>query len=391
MTNRRNQSPAPPAALPAELQTTPESVQLQDSWVLGSNVPLESRHFLFKTGTGTTPLFSTATPGYTMASGSVYSPPTRPLPRNTLSRSAFKFKKSSKYCSWKCTALCAVGVSVLLAILLSYFIAMHLFGLNWQLQQTENDTFENGKVNSDTVPTHTVSLPSGENGKLGFTQENNTIDSGELDIGRRATQDVPPGIFWRSQVFIDQPQFLKFNISLQKDALIGVYGRKGLPPSHTQYDFVELLDGSRLIAKEQRNLLETERAGRQTRSVSLHEAGFIQYLDAGIWHLAFYNDGKNAEQVSFNTIVIESVDHAIVLLAFLAPIVQEQPAQYCVVAMGSTPKDVVYAIVVGRVRSVMCLPPSALTLNVEVVGFVLWALVPATLDTKEKTVKKLIV
>lgn len=71
-----------------------------------------------------------------------------------------------------------------------------------------------------------------------------------------------------------------------------------------QYDFVELLDGSRLIAKEQRNLLETERAGRQTRSVSLHEAGFIQYLDAGIWHLAFYNDGKNAEQVSFNTIVI---------------------------------------------------------------------------------------
>lgn len=60
-----------------------------------------SRHFLFKTGTGTTPLFSTATPGYTMATGSVYTPPTRPLPRNTLSRSAFKFKKSSKYCSWR--------------------------------------------------------------------------------------------------------------------------------------------------------------------------------------------------------------------------------------------------------------------------------------------------
>jgi hypothetical protein len=94
------------------------------------------RHFLFKTGTGTTPLFSTATPGYTMASGSVYSPPTRPLPRNTLSRSAFKFKKSSKYCSWKCTALCAVGVSVLLAILLSYFIGknrvLDLF-VNWAL------------------------------------------------------------------------------------------------------------------------------------------------------------------------------------------------------------------------------------------------------------------
>uniref|UniRef100_A0A8C7DRX2 Teneurin-3 n=1 Tax=Oncorhynchus kisutch TaxID=8019 RepID=A0A8C7DRX2_ONCKI len=303
----RNPSPAPPAALPAELQTTPESVPLQDSWVLGSNVPLESRHFLFKTGTGTTPLFSTATPGYTMATGSVYSPPTRPLPRNTLSRSAFKFKKSSKYCSWRCTALSAVGLSVLLSVLLCYCIAMHLFGLNWQMQETEGYGFENGQGRSDTTP-NTITALSADNGKLGvFLQENNTIDTGEVDVGRRALQEVPPGIFWRSQLYIDQPQFLKFNISVQRDALVGVYGRKGLPPSHTQYDFVELLDGSRLITKEKRGLVEVEGVSRRARSVSVHEAGFIQYLDSGIWHLAFYNDGKNSELVSFNTIVIESV------------------------------------------------------------------------------------
>ncbi|KAJ8407439.1 hypothetical protein AAFF_G00272960 [Aldrovandia affinis] len=293
LTNRRNHSPAPPAALPAELQTTPESVPLQDSWVLGSNVPLESRHFLFKTGTGTTPLFSTATPGYTMATGAVYSPPTRPLPRNSLSRSAFKFKKSSKYCSWRCTALSAVGVSVLLSILLCYCIAMHLFGLNWQLQEAENYTFENGQVKSEATPTNTVTALSADNGKQGILlQENNTIDTGEVDVGRRAVQE---------------PQFLKFNISVQKDALVGVYGRKGLPPSHTQYDFVELLDGSRLIAKEKRALIELESGGRRARSVNVHEAGFIQYLDSGVWHLAFYNDGKSSEQVSYNTIVIDSI------------------------------------------------------------------------------------
>uniref|UniRef100_A0A8C7QX32 Teneurin-3 n=1 Tax=Oncorhynchus mykiss TaxID=8022 RepID=A0A8C7QX32_ONCMY len=300
----RNPSPAPPAALPAELQTTPESVPLQDSWVLGSNVPLESRHFLFKTGTGTTPLFSTATPGYTMATGSVYSPPTRPLPRNTLSRSAFKFKKSSKYCSWRCTALSAVGLSILLSVLLCYCIAMHLFGLNWQMQETEGYGFENGQGRSDTTP-NTITALSADNGV--FLQENNTIDTGEVDVGRRALQEVPPGIFWRSQLYIDQPQFLKFNISVQRDALVGVYGRKGLPPSHTQYDFVELLDGSRLITKEKRGLVEVEGVSRRARSVSVHEAGFIQYLDSGIWHLAFYNDGKNSELVSYNTIVIESV------------------------------------------------------------------------------------
>ncbi|XP_034043467.1 teneurin-3 isoform X3 [Thalassophryne amazonica] len=309
-------SPAPVAGQsPAELQTTPpESVPLQDSWVLGSNVPLETRHFLFKTGTGTTPLFSTATPGYTMATGSVYSPPTRPLPRNTLSRSAFKFKKSSKYCSWRCTALSAVGLSVLLSVLLCYCIAMHLFGLNWQLQESEGyGAFENGDGGRDTTP-NTIMVST--------DNENNTIDTGEVDVGRRAIQDVPPGVFWRSQLYIDQPQFLKFNISVQKDALVGVYGRKGLPPSHTQYDFVELLDGSRLISKDKRALSDVdvgythldsahdEEAGggtRHARSVNVHEAGFIQFLDTGIWHLAFYNDGRNTEQVSYNTIIIESI------------------------------------------------------------------------------------
>ncbi|KAL0175959.1 hypothetical protein M9458_028289, partial [Cirrhinus mrigala] len=48
-------------------------------------------HFLLKTGTGTTSLFTTPNPGYTMATGAVYSPPARPLTRNTLSRGAFKF------------------------------------------------------------------------------------------------------------------------------------------------------------------------------------------------------------------------------------------------------------------------------------------------------------
>ncbi|XP_059410307.1 teneurin-3 isoform X5 [Carassius carassius] len=240
-----------------------------------------------------------------MATGAVYSPPTRPLPRNTLSRSAFKFKKSSKYCSWRCTALSAMAVSILLSVLLCYCIAMHLFGLNWQLQETEGYAFENGQVKSDGTATNAVTALTTENRV--YFQENNTIDTGELDVGRRAVQDVPPGTFWRSQLFIDQPQSLKFNISVQRGALVGVYGRKGLPPTHTQYDFVELLDGSRLIAKEKRGLVEVEGAARKSRVVNVHEAEFIRYLDSGTWHLAFYNDGKNTEQVSYNTIIIDTL------------------------------------------------------------------------------------
>lgn len=63
---------------------------------------------------------------------------------------------------------------------------------------------------------------------------NSSIDTGNIEVGRRVTQEVPPGVFWRSLLHLSMPQFLKFNISLGKDALFGVYIRKGLPPSHAQ-------------------------------------------------------------------------------------------------------------------------------------------------------------
>ncbi|KAL7885794.1 hypothetical protein AOLI_G00060890 [Acnodon oligacanthus] len=89
---------------------------------VGVNEPIVLGHFLFKTSSGTTPLFSSSSPGYPLTSGTVYSPPPRLLPRNTFSRSAFKLKKPSKYCSWKCAAVTAIAAAALLAILLSYFI-----------------------------------------------------------------------------------------------------------------------------------------------------------------------------------------------------------------------------------------------------------------------------
>uniref|UniRef100_A0A3B3RS81 Teneurin-2 n=1 Tax=Paramormyrops kingsleyae TaxID=1676925 RepID=A0A3B3RS81_9TELE len=255
---RRNPAHAP-AIAPGDGPTTPESVQLQDSWVLNSNVPLETRHFLFKTSSGTTPLFSSSSPGYPLTSGTVYSPPPRLLPRNTFSRSAFKLKKPSKYCSWKCAAVSAMSAAALLAILLSYFIG------SWPIQ-------------------------------------NSSIDTGDLEVGQRVTQEVPPGIFWRSLLHLTQPQFLKFNISLGRDALFGVYIRKGLPPSHAQYDYMERLDG-----KQKWSVVETPRERRSVQTVVLNEAVFVQYLEPGSWHLAFYNDGREREAVSFSMAVLDSV------------------------------------------------------------------------------------
>lgn len=97
------------------------------------------RHFLFKTSSGTTPLFSSSSPGYPLTSGTVYTPPPRLLPRNTFSRNAFKLKKPSKYCSWKCAALSAIAAAVLLAILLAYFIGKTVFSLSNHMAMSANE------------------------------------------------------------------------------------------------------------------------------------------------------------------------------------------------------------------------------------------------------------
>uniref|UniRef100_A0A8C8A3B1 Teneurin-4 n=1 Tax=Oryzias sinensis TaxID=183150 RepID=A0A8C8A3B1_9TELE len=264
-TPRSNPSPAPTdsSAPPEGTASGQDSGSAQDNWLLNSNIPLETRHFLFKPG-GTSPMYCTTSPGYPLTSNTVYSPPPRPLPRNTFSRPAFSLKKPYKHCNWKYAALSAILISVTLLLLLAYFI---------------------GKSRYDSY-----------------------IDMGEIDVGRKVAQQIPPGIFWRSQVFVDHPMYLKFNVSLSKDALVGVYGRRGLPPSHTQFDFVELLDGRRLLAQDAHGLEGPMVMQRSLVPITTHNTGFIQYMDSGIWHLAIYNDGKEIETVSFITTPIDSID-----------------------------------------------------------------------------------
>lgn len=74
------------------------------------------------------------------------------------------------------------------------------------------------------------------------------------------------------------------------------------------------MDGKQLIKQEPKNSEEPQQAPRNLILTSLQETGFIEYMDQGAWHMAFYNDGKKVEQVfvlttaigknNFNKIVI---------------------------------------------------------------------------------------
>ncbi|XP_074247712.1 teneurin-1 isoform X3 [Saimiri boliviensis] len=310
MTTRSQPSPA----APAPPTSTQDSVHLHNSWVLNSNIPLETRHFLFKHGSGSSAIFSAASQNYPLTSNTVYSPPPRPLPRSTFSRPAFTFNKPYRCCNWKCTALSATAITVTLALLLAYVIAVHLFGLTWQLQPVEGELYANGvsKGNRGTESMDTTYSPIGgkvsDKSEKKVFQKGRAIDSGEVDIGAQVMQTIPPGLFWRFQITIHHPIYLKFNISLAKDSLLGIYGRRNIPPTHTQFDFVKLMDGKQLVKQDSKSSDDTQHSPRNLILTSLQETGFIEYMDQGPWYLAFYNDGKKMEQVFVLTTAIEIMD-----------------------------------------------------------------------------------
>ncbi|XP_042538329.1 teneurin-1 isoform X2 [Dipodomys spectabilis] len=309
MTTRSQPSPA----APPPPTSTQDSVHLHNSWVLNSNIPLETRHFLFKHGSGSSAIFSAASQNYPLTSNTVYSPPPRPLPRSTFSRPAFTFNKPYRCCNWKCTALSATAITVTLALLLAYVIAVHLFGLTWQLQPV-GQIYANGISNGNTGTDSMDSTYSPIGGKVSdksekkVFQKGRAIDTGEVDIGAQVMQTIPPGLFWRFQITIHHPIYLKFNISLAKDSLLGIYGRRNIPPTHTQFDFVKLMDGKQLVKQDSKGSDDTQHSPRNLILTSLQETGFIEYMDQGPWYLAFYNDGKKMEQVFVLTTAIEIMD-----------------------------------------------------------------------------------
>ncbi|KAF3838050.1 hypothetical protein F7725_009818 [Dissostichus mawsoni] len=432
-----------------DTSSSTDQAQLHNSWVLNSNIPLETRHFLFKQGSGSSALLSGAGQGYPLTSGTVYSPPPRPLPRSSVTRPLFTFNKPHRCCNWKCTALSASLLTLTLALLLTYVIAVHLLGLTWHLRHGESQLYENGVISADHQqedrskprPTSSIHLldtlnpenahagdrvdspalmklsgekhaercqwntlidssnpsswggleepcdPSGFSGTPKMprtspppftgaaarsaaetereTQESfffflasrlhnppipyperhflspccislrgavisirgacllicppacqsarsparlhacmpakkwvrgRAIDRGEVDVGTQQSQAIPPGLFWRFQMTMHHPTYIKFNLSLSHNALLGVYGRRNIPPTHTQFDFVKLLDG-KALPRSLTDPVLTAKAPKGLLLSGLQETGFIEYMDPGTWHLALYNDGRNLEQV----------------------------------------------------------------------------------------------
>jgi len=80
----------------------------------------------------------------------------------------------------------------------------------------------------------------------------------QYPLGRRIGQEVPAHGLWRTQFYLPDARFIKFNFSVPLSAVMGIYGRRNVHPTHTQYDFFHVVDG-------QRGALTQSTAGHRSR------------------------------------------------------------------------------------------------------------------------------
>jgi len=86
----------------------------------------------------------------------------------------------------------------------------------------------------------------------GITNSPPTSSIVQFQVGERTQPTIPPKSFWQSQFTQEQPKFVKFNLSIDNDAVLGVYGRRGVAPSVAQFDFFEVIDGRTLSGRSKR-------------------------------------------------------------------------------------------------------------------------------------------
>ncbi|KAF8782814.1 Teneurin-m like protein [Argiope bruennichi] len=193
--------------------------------------------------------------------------------------SRFQFRKSfSSRCTWKCTAIVCLFISLAILSALAYFVALmfpywHHASSHPCPVMVDDMEQEIGRINSANIPKKTPP-PRSET----FS---------EIQLGKSTSVKIGVFGYWNYQFHLRNPSLVKFNYTLSHGASLGVYGRRDGVPTHTRYDFFEILK-----PRSRR----TKRSEKETFSVE-----FVQFLDRGLWYISVYNDGDQAHDIIFTS------------------------------------------------------------------------------------------
>lgn len=197
-------------------------------------------------------------------------------------KSGFKTFQSKfpSRCSWKCATL-LLGIFTFLLLALLAYLLVQSFTATPAFEKTASCRVTNGPLDGA--------------GTVVVIDKNEIVDKYEMQPGRKSTLSVPPNSFWRSSIYIPNDGNMKFNFTVNRRASFGVYGRKGIQPSHTKFDFFEKIDGSSVP-------ISAASSSRKRRDIQDSvTVSFIQFLESGKWYIGVFNDGENDEEAIVGT------------------------------------------------------------------------------------------
>ncbi|XP_052564667.1 teneurin-m isoform X3 [Culex pipiens pallens] len=115
----------------------------------------------------------------------------------------------------------------------------------------------------------------------------------QISLGARLSKEIPPYSYWNMQFYQSEPAYVKFDYGIPRGASIGVYARRNALPTHTQYHFKEVLSGFN---------------ARQTRAAHPSMRREVtRYMEPGHWFLSIYNDDGDAQEITFYGAVAEDM------------------------------------------------------------------------------------
>lgn len=108
----------------------------------------------------------------------------------------------------------------------------------------------------------------------------------EVELGKRLQRVIPSYGYWNMQFLTTEKAYVKFNLTIPRGSSIGFYARRNALPTHTQYDFKEILSGFNT---------RTTRAAYQP---TIHR-DVTRFMEGGFWFISLYNDDGHNQEVTF--------------------------------------------------------------------------------------------
>jgi len=109
-----------------------------------------------------------------------------------------------------------------------------------------------------------------------------------VQLGKRHSHRVPSFGHWNVQLLQSEPSLVKFNLSMPLGSTLGIYASRDSVPTHTKYDFVEIVG----------RIIGNSRTPRAANNDKVQFSEFTKFLDRGNWFISIYNDAMMSADIS---------------------------------------------------------------------------------------------